>query len=406
MIFALVFLLSIFSYKIFGIKMAGITLFLDRIILPFYIILNFNKSFFNKNLYKKGKIFLPIILLVIFNIFLNMSMGNLNVMSVNLKFLVVIIEWLLFFYIFSVLQNKKKFIQYYFYFTILIFIFGIFEYSKPTIISDIFYELFPMTIEQKENIFQLYFRGDKIRISLFSTHALAYGTLISLHIPFIISQFFNVNKKIFILNFILANINLYFSFSRAAMLTIILLYMYVISKILLKNRSHVEVILKLFIFTIFVIVISYMILKIDWKLFFPEGKNDTSISMRLEDYKNIFSFSYNNILFGTFGDTYLKIYNDAVDNYFLNIFFSYGLIGILCFLLFFIQQFILILNSKNKYMLIIFYQIIFYNMTFDFLGFLEMAKYYFLILGVLGISEDYKENREISNGSYNNNGKL
>lgn len=406
MIFALFFLLSIFSYKIFGIKMAGITLFLDRIILPVYIILNFNKIFFYRNLYKKGKIFFPIILLVIVNVFLNISMGNLNVMTINLKFLVVIIEWLLFFYIFSVLQNKKKFIQYYFYFTILIFVFGIFEYSNPTIISDIFYELFPMTIEQKENIFQLFFRGDKIRISLFSTHALAYGTLISLHIPFIISQFFNISKKVFILNFILANINLYLSFSRAATLTIILLYMYIISKILLKNRSHIEVILKLFILVIFIILLSYAILKIDWKLFFPEGKNDISISMRLEDYKNIFSFSHNNILFGTFGDTYLTIYDDAVDNYFLNFFFSYGLIGALCLLFFFIQQFILILNSKNKYMLIIFYQIIFYNITFDFFGFLEMAKYYFLILGILGTSEDYKKNKEISNGCYNNNGKL
>ncbi|MGL5624817.1 hypothetical protein, partial [Cetobacterium sp.] len=104
--------------------------------------------------------------------------------------------------------------------------------------------------------------------------------------------------------------------------------------------------------------------------------------------------------------TYLTIYDDAVDNYFLNFFFSYGLIGTLCLLFFFIQQFILILNSKNKYMLIIFYQIIFYNMTFDFFGFLEMAKYYFLILGILGTSEDNKKNKEISNGCYNNNGKL
>lgn len=112
MFFALVFLLSIFSYKIFGIEMTGITLFLDRLFMPIYIILNLNKKKFYKNLYRKSKIFFPIVLLVIFNIFLNMAMGKLNVVSINFKFLIVIMEWILFFYIFSELQNKNFFIQY------------------------------------------------------------------------------------------------------------------------------------------------------------------------------------------------------------------------------------------------------------------------------------------------------
>ncbi|MGL5203418.1 O-antigen ligase family protein [Cetobacterium sp.] len=391
MLFAMIFFVSLFSYKIFGIKLAGITLFLDRIILPFYIISKLKYTYVFREMYRKSRIFQPILFLILFNMTINIFTQNLELLNINFKFLIVTIEQLFFFYIFSTLNNKKKFIKYYFYFTTLLFIFGIFEHFTPTIISDVFYEFFPMTLEQKKNIFQLFFRGDKIRISLFSTHALAYGTLVSLHIPFIISQFYKVSRRTFILNFILGNINLYFSFSRAASLTVLLVYLYFIIKFLFKNKGYLEVILKIFIVLIFIMILAYLILKIDWRVFFPEGKKDRSISMRFEDYTNIFSFIHNNFLFGTFGNTYFNLYNNAVDNYFLNFFFSYGFFGLLCLVLFFIKQFIFIFNTKNKYLMIIFYQVIFYNLTFDFFGFLEITKYYFLILGILYQSNYYQK---------------
>ncbi|MCF6349956.1 MAG: hypothetical protein L3J23_02865 [Flavobacteriaceae bacterium] len=174
------------------------------------------------------------------------------------------------------------------------------------------------------------------------------------YMVFYLLYFFFKDKKITIYSiFIMATI--FLSGSLTAIIGVVMFVLYVILYSLSKkklNFKYIIVFLILFPFLINIAyqsgIFEYIWFKID-VLFIHKTKVHTSVSTRVQNLKDLYEyFSINNIPSILLGDFKTTEYR-RLDSQYLNIFYNYGLIGFLLYIISQLSLFIYMLKGKTYY---------------------------------------------------------
>lgn len=390
---------SLLGSKIFGIEVAGFTLFMDRIVLALILFLFWPKItkriiFTNKSIY----LFIPMIL-ISFIILISQAIFGINSEYIvqSIKFLVLYIEFSIFMSLIYILPKKINMHKIFVYTMYLILIVGILETIGVKVLSFRIFEILPKTAQQYKDINAIYYRGEHIRISSFYTHSLAFGTILSLYIPYIYYLYKNdiLSRFSFVLSLLLSNYCLFMTYSRTALATTIVFYLFIfIKNILFKNKSILYKIISIFIAIVLCILTSNIIIS-NINIFFPDGSNDESISMRLDDYKFIKQGLEEAPILGLGTGAYRDKYMNAIDNFYLTILYENGIIGLMLLIIFILFNFRYLNNEivgEHTYTIkSIFFMVILYNLTMDAFGFIEIMKFYIIIIVLSSKSYKIKE---------------
>lgn len=392
----LLILSSLFGSKLFGIEIAGFTLFMDRIVL-FIILLLFWPKIIKKIIFESHcfYIFGPMILIGIIALASQSILGmNQEYILASIKYIMLYFEFALFVSVITIIPNKNSLNKFFAYLMLVILTIGVFESLGIEILNNPILNWLPKTAQQYEDLNRLFYRGSIIRISSVYTHSLAFGTILSLYIPYLFYLYSNkiLGKIFFGISIILSNYCLFLTYSRTAIAITISFYLFLFTRNMVSKKQNY---LKKIIYVIIAIIVLSIILNVinnNLDILFPEGANDVSIQMRLDDYKFIQEGVSKSFLFGLGSGSYRNNYNNAIDNFYLTTLYENGMIGLILLIIFMIKNY----NYLKKYLIgnsefiikYIFFILILYNITMDAFSFIEIMKFYLIILGLSSKTEN------------------
>lgn len=396
---------ALLGSKIFGIEIGGFTLFIDRIVLCMIIFL-FMPKIINKLLFnnKIMYLFMPMILSNVIILITQSILGiNSEYIIATIKLIVLFIEFMIFQSIIWICTDKKNIHKIFVKVMYIILIVGILESLGIKVLESKIFDILPKTSQQYKDLNLTFYRGEHIRISSFYTHSLAFGTVLSLYIPYLYYLYKNrlLSKVSFLVSFILTNYCLFITYSRTALVLALSFYVFLLIRYLLyKKNSVLTKILYCFI-AILASALVFNVILDNMDIFFPQGANDKSILMRIEDYKFIKKGFEESPILGSGVGSYRDKYNNAIDNYYLTTLYESGIVGLILLIIFILLNFkYLNRELEGDYLFAIkyiFYMIIIYNFTMDAFGFIEIMKFYLIIIALCSkkyINAIVKERRE------------
>jgi len=381
------------TIKTFSISIGGFTLFLDRIFLILISVLFLFKIIGNrKKMIETSNVFLCLITFYAFYVFFS-SFYNGN-SSNDLKRLIFYIEILLIFHIISVSKNTKFLNRILVVLLNISCIIGFLQmFGIDVFKSSLLYNL-PKSYDQMQYINMIFYRGTLTRLTSFFTHSLAYGSILSIAIPYLVFLYKNkvINSFVFYITISMCVVNLWYTYSRIPIFMVIVYFIILfIIQVKKGNRSYLKKVMYFILaLTIFSLIFGFFIKNIGALM--PDGSfnQDISIEQRFKDYKQVLNEFQNKPLLGYGSGAYFQNTGQAVDNYFLTILYENGILAVISFVIFFISIYLFIKNKRSGQfsILFIFVQVVIYNVTFDAFAFWEFAKFYFIILALSQL--DYK----------------
>lgn len=384
----------ILSLKLFGFSVFGFTVFLDRIILLLIVIV------YNKEILCKDNLKNPVTIAFCLSASFYLLSAFIEVIRYNQTFAIIanikksmyFLELCFWTLIVNSVYRKEQLSKKVILLMIILTIFGILEKNGIKLADFKFINLLPKTYEQQLKLIEKYYRGENVRISCFFTHALSYGVILSLYIPYVLYQFEKkiIKRLVFFVTIILAIVNIWLTYSRIPLLLTTLLLTILLFNGFKHNAKNYKILwairftfIMLFIF-IFSLSFYEKINEIIFKNLFGGSSitDDLSIRQRLQDVYTIFNETTFNIFLGNGTGTYKLLGLGAVDNYYLTVFYENGIIGLLVVIFLIYSIYIFIKNNFNDnfYLKFIYFQVIVFNFTLDFFGFLEIGKFLTIIL--------------------------
>ncbi|WP_419741923.1 O-antigen ligase family protein [Paraclostridium dentum] len=381
---------ALIGSKIFGIELAGFTLFMDRIIL-FIILFLFWPKIMNKIIANNSYVylFLPMILIGLISLASQSILGiNQSYVIPSIKYIVLYVEFALFVAVISIVQDKNKLNKCFVYIMMAVLVVGILESLEIDVLNLPIFRWLPKTQQQYADLNTIFYRGSTIRISSVYTHSLAFGTVLSLYIPYLFYLYNNkiVRRSILIISLILTNYCLFLTYSRTAIAITISFYIFMFIRAIVSKKQHPikKIVLCLVVIIIFSFITNILMNNLD--VLFPQGANDTSVEMRLEDYKFVKDGFNQSPILGLGAGSYRDNFNNAIDNFYLTTLYENGLIGLILLIIFIIIN----VNYLNKCLSgnaiftikYIFFMLVLYNCTMDAFGFIEIMKFYLIIVAL------------------------
>ena len=396
-------LTSLFFFSIiFGIN-TFVYLTIDRIGIALLIILYFlsRKNHIKissfENLY-----FIFTLSIIISSLIVTILSGQGMILNTAKKLTIMFVEYFLFFFVLKrviVKYNIRNILKYTLFLGSIVGVYGILEYltQKNVLFDFILTNNLPYNPSYEETLLWGQIRGGVMRAKSTFSHALEFGGIQSLLLPFAMYFLFDT-KKIKTKLFLLMVIGIFFvsgvvAISRSLMVVNLLtVFLFII---LSRSVSPVK---KLFLL-IGGIVGSIILFILMFNLFFPDGvRNDLSFTQRAGNLQSGATLINKNPFFGL---GYGNIPSGQVfDNYYYSLVVQSGFTGLILFILAFtyllFNYIIKTIKEKNIQMsnfyltmslfVLVF---LFLNLAYDASGFITVGKVFFFLLA-LGMAIESK----------------
>ncbi|MGU8151485.1 O-antigen ligase family protein [Clostridium perfringens] len=354
----------------------------DLVIISIVIITFFKKKSF-KIIYIEKNLFLNIFLIIFLILASIINLKNLNSLIFIIRLILIIVATVQILRV-NGLEEVRLFYKNFIYIIFVLNIIGIFEIIN----KDNFYYKFLV------GNFNGWFTGigdDNYRAFSIFTHPIIYANILNLAFVINLVNIKQYKKSFNFISLSLILINIYFTKSRGAWLTLFaILIIYFFSNINLKFKISKKRFLGIYITTL-ILVIIFLIFNDNIIYVYNQilqrlntlGGNDISTSQRISVIKNIVYYTKNDIniiLFGNGIDTaseFMEKYTSviqgfkAMDNQYLTLYYEVGGIFIIIFLIYIFGLIFSVVNEKSlfKKTNILCLLTIFFNMiTYDAFG--------------------------------------